>query len=348
MSRVVVVLLFVAALFHADTTFAQGNADAGKALWDGGQMWCRNCHGEKGEGGFGPDLAGRKLSLEQFTHAVRQPWGIMPAFAPEWLSDQDLASFVAYLDSLPRPTELGKWRAPALATGAALGADMVVSSYGCAQCHGANMAGTRFDVGAIMADFEWFKRQVYTHTTEMPAHRKVLGEENRILRMGNYSKVRLPESALQEIWKYMTVLGPRAYVTSAVATKAGPNGVEYTLTVGNGGLPAKGLVAEDATIVIALAPGVTVANTTGPGYQGIMADAELKADAAVVWSVPRIAPGQPLTFSFTATGGAAGTPPVGRGQVRWMKPLSESKPDFIAVGAPAPAGAGRGGRGGAQ
>ena len=30
----------------------------------------------------GPDLAGRKLSADQFKHAVRQPWGVMPAFTP--------------------------------------------------------------------------------------------------------------------------------------------------------------------------------------------------------------------------------------------------------------------------
>ena len=38
---------------------AQGNAQAGKALWDdGGKTQCRNCHGSNGEGAFGPDLAG--------------------------------------------------------------------------------------------------------------------------------------------------------------------------------------------------------------------------------------------------------------------------------------------------
>ena len=40
---------------------AQGDAAAGKAIWDGPNTQCKNCHGANGEGAFGPDLAGRKL-----------------------------------------------------------------------------------------------------------------------------------------------------------------------------------------------------------------------------------------------------------------------------------------------
>src|SRR5437667_9099962 len=59
---------------------AAGDPAAGKALWDGNQTSCKNCHGAAAEGGFGPDLAGRKLSIARVTRAVRQPGGIMPAF----------------------------------------------------------------------------------------------------------------------------------------------------------------------------------------------------------------------------------------------------------------------------
>src|SRR5262245_23268363 len=70
-------------------------------LWAGPETQCRNCHGAKGEGGFGPDLAGRKLTVAQFTQAVRKPWGIMPAFVESQVSDREIADFVAYFDSLP-------------------------------------------------------------------------------------------------------------------------------------------------------------------------------------------------------------------------------------------------------
>ena len=48
-----------------------------KALWEGNQLFCKNCHGKNGEGAFGPDLAGRGLSAAQFGQAVRKPWGVI-------------------------------------------------------------------------------------------------------------------------------------------------------------------------------------------------------------------------------------------------------------------------------
>ena len=60
-------------------------------LWTGVETQCRNCHGAKGEGGFGPDLAGRKMTVAQFTQAVRKPWGIMPAYIESQISDNELA-----------------------------------------------------------------------------------------------------------------------------------------------------------------------------------------------------------------------------------------------------------------
>ena len=50
---------------------AQGDAAAGKAIWDGPNTQCKNCHGANGEGAFGPDLAGRKLTVAQFTQEVK-------------------------------------------------------------------------------------------------------------------------------------------------------------------------------------------------------------------------------------------------------------------------------------
>ena len=67
-------------------------------LWTGPESQCRNCHGVKGEGGFGPDLAGRKLTAAQFTHAVRNPWGIMPAYIDSQISDNELALLARYFE----------------------------------------------------------------------------------------------------------------------------------------------------------------------------------------------------------------------------------------------------------
>src|SRR5499433_130275 len=110
MNRFVVALLIVP--FGHGVALAQtaGDAQAGKALWDGPATQCKNCHGNNGEGAFGPDLAGRKLTVAQFTRAVRQPWGIMPAFVATQVSDAELANMAAYFDTLPAVATPGKWR----------------------------------------------------------------------------------------------------------------------------------------------------------------------------------------------------------------------------------------------
>src|SRR3990172_543883 len=83
---------------------------AGKAFWEAYDNDCRLCHGMKGEGAFGPDLAGHQLTPAQFLRAVRRPWGIMPAFAADKnISDQQVAQVAAYMASLPKVDQPGKW-----------------------------------------------------------------------------------------------------------------------------------------------------------------------------------------------------------------------------------------------
>ena len=88
-ASIVLVLLF--SFFQANVVWAQGDAQTGKARWESvAENRCQYCHGVKGEGAFGPDLAGRQLSFDQFKQAVRKPWGIMPAFPESQISDQIL------------------------------------------------------------------------------------------------------------------------------------------------------------------------------------------------------------------------------------------------------------------
>ena len=112
MRKIFAALLLTALPFP---TFAQGAAPdvgAAKALWEGNQTFCKNCHGKNGEGAFGPDLAGRGLSAAQFSQAVRKPWGVMPSFTEEQISDPELAGLAAYFASLPKASEPGLWRVP--------------------------------------------------------------------------------------------------------------------------------------------------------------------------------------------------------------------------------------------
>jgi mono/diheme cytochrome c family protein len=249
----------------------------------------------------------------------------MPAFPENQHSDQELADFYAYFQSLPRVAEPGPWLTPVPAN-ASKGQELMIATFGCAQCHGAALQGPRTNAGAIGADFEWFKGMVYEHTTVMPEHRKLLGAAPGRVRMGNFSRTRVPERDLEEIWRYLKDdLKFRVPVTSRL-TSATSTGT-YNLVVQNGGLAGKGLTAEDITISLSLKPGTKVTNATGAGYQGVRNDPQLKADVAV-WQLPRLGPKQDQTYTITIASGGG----IERGVVRWTKPApGTGSPDQINV-----------------
>src|SRR3989449_10689823 len=109
MNAILVALLLVPLAQNGTRAPASGDAQAGKAIWEGAATQCKNCHGLKGEGAFGPDLAGRQLGVPQFRQAGRKPWGIMPAFTEQQLSDQEIAHLVAYFKSLPAAAQPRPW-----------------------------------------------------------------------------------------------------------------------------------------------------------------------------------------------------------------------------------------------
>jgi len=347
------VLLLLAAA-RTGAAAQTGDPQAGKALWDGQTTLCRQCHGAKGEGGFGPDLAGRRLSGAQFKQAVRKPWGIMPAFTEQQISDRDIAHLVAYFESLPAGAEPGPWRTP-LPPGAPARQALLIASVGCGQCHGPVLGNPRAHAGGINADFAWFAKMVYEHTTEMPGYRTLIGEAEAPLRMGNYSRVRLPETILQEIWQYVKVdagfrvlirarLSPAGHPNAAAALGApggpasnGSDGVTYTLTVENGGLAGKGLTAEGVSLSLTLPSGSTVANTSGTGYQGVRRDSKTGLEMAV-WQLSRMAPTDKQSFTITLSGSGASARVPG-GTVSWVKPaLKDGTSDSVNIALPPPPG----------
>ena len=313
-------MVLLASLVHAANAAAQGDAEAGRTLWTGNVTECRNCHGDAGEGGFGPDLAGRRLTVEQFRHATRTPWGIMPAYTAQQVSDPDIANLVAYFNTLPSVAAPGPWRETP-EPGAPARQRLHIATVGCGQCHGPLFEDTREDAGAAGADFEWFSNLVYNHTVASPEERRLSGTNpNNPIRMGNYSRERLPESLLREIWQYVSVdLGLRVPINARLraGTPAGGN-VTYDLTVENAGVPGKGLTAEEISIALMLPAGSTVVRTTGAGYQGVRRDPESGGDLAV-WTVARLSPKETQSYTITISPPAAGAKPL-RGTVRWSKP----------------------------
>ena len=67
-----------------------GDPANGKAVFAFGNTSCTNCHGLEGQGGWGPDLAGRRITYDQAIAAIRNPTWRMPAFVPSQLSDKEI------------------------------------------------------------------------------------------------------------------------------------------------------------------------------------------------------------------------------------------------------------------
>jgi mono/diheme cytochrome c family protein len=341
--RSLLVVLLLLPLAQQDSTAQaptapQGDAERGKALWlKTEHVECRECHGANGQGGFGPDLAGRKLTRAQFIHAVRKPWGIMPAYSESQISDRELIDLMAFFDTLPSVAEPGPWRVP-VRTGTPKGL-VVATTAGCVQCHHPLFNNGRGIMGGVNADFDWFKSIVYTHEAAYPATRARLREPQfERLAMGSFSPSRLPEPMLQDIWSYITDLGfrpkLRGRLSAGVASAAG---VVYTLDVENTGVEGSGLTAEDVTVALSVPAGVTVVGATGAGYQGVRRDEQAKADVAV-WTVARVAPGDRQSYTLTLSQAATASGNL-RGAIRWTKPTVKTGPIDTEVIPPAPVGA---------
>ena len=76
--------------------------DAGAALYK--KNGCYECHVNDAQGGpQGPRLGPNPIPLPRFVAYVRNPTGDMPPFTAKVISDQDLASIYAFLQSRPTP-----------------------------------------------------------------------------------------------------------------------------------------------------------------------------------------------------------------------------------------------------
>ncbi len=164
-----------------------GNAEAGKTYWEQPNTLCALCHGDRGEGAFGPSLAGRRLTLAQFSRQVRQPWGLMPRWTEHQISDQTLADVHAYFVGLPPTVEPGPWLVTA-PPDAPLAVRYWVETVGCGQCHGDDLKAAL--IGAEgQTDYAWVSKRAYAHTEDFPTGA-----------MGTYSRDRLPEVVLRDMW----------------------------------------------------------------------------------------------------------------------------------------------------
>ncbi|MGE0392338.1 MAG: cytochrome c [Vicinamibacterales bacterium] len=310
---------------------AQGDPKVGQAAFRG--KLCYFCHGENGEGGFGPDLAGaRGLTPEQFRQALRKPWGVMLAYTEAQLSDAQIDGIYAFMKSKPPAKELGHWHWPAAVASAPYEQRVYMQITGCGQCHEPENKMGRMWLGeyAKQLNFDLFKKVIYTHTAKWPTQSL----------MGNYSPDRLSEGNLRAIYKFMVEdLGVRASIGAiktgfnpgnapapiTIAEQSGGN-TTYKVTVANRGIKNVGVDAEGLTVFVRVPAGTKVVSGTGPGYKGTQTLASLgllpalalathpneegatprpPADTSgdvIVWKLPKLAAAESVDLSFTLAG----------------------------------------------
>jgi len=313
--------VLVHAAAYGQTGVDAGDAERGKAFWNAPGIECNRCHGNQGEGGWGPTLAGRGLTPDAVTSALRRP-ALMPAYDATHITDGEAADIAAYMNALPRPERRGAWRVP-LPENAPPGQRVAVATLGCAQCHGPVFASPRQALGAVAGDFEWFARMVYDHTSEMKAYAAAVGQALRPrLIMGNYSRATVPEALLREMYDWSRDLGIRANVSGRLSAPVPvADGVRYTLTVENAGMAGIGVAAEALTITVQVPQGSTVIAAAGRGYQGLRSDEALGGNI-LVWQLPALTAASRETFTLTLSAAATDL----RGTVAWVKPSVRTGP----------------------
>jgi mono/diheme cytochrome c family protein len=307
-----------------------GNPESGKMIWALGNTSCRNCHGGDAEGAFAPTLAGQKFPFDAVKNQIRKPCGIMPAYIPSQLTDQEVADLVAYWNSLPAPAKPAAWRTP-LPAGAAPGQLLAIQQIGCAQCHGATLDTPRHGLAQVNGDWEWFKRQVYEHQTAIRTHWAQLDPSlpqvtpgpagppgrNRV-RMGHYDRKQLPEPVLRQIFDWASDLGYLPPLAAQVMAGAQANA--YTVKVINAGVKNKGIAAEGVNVSVILPASANVVSTTGTGYQGTQPLDNTSKVA--VWRLPRLGPTEQEMLTITLSAPA----PDLHGTIRWAKPEVKADP----------------------
>jgi mono/diheme cytochrome c family protein len=294
-----------------------GNAANGKTYWESNQTACKNCHGPLGQGAFGPDLAGRGLNTVQVLRAVRQPWGVMPRFAGSQLSGQQASDVAAYFASLPKNAQPGPWRFEAKA-GDPPGLRRLIN-FGCAQCHSPLFQGPRGNMGAINMTFDEFQNLVYNHTTAIHQLRVLRGgQAGGNVDMGNYNRERVTPATLRQIYFWARDdIGFRAPMAGNLSkAEMGPTGASYNVTVRNGGLQGRGVIAQGVKVSINVPADTNVVAAAGPGYQGT---SQVNGKTVATWVLTRSAPGDSNTLSITLSKAGTAADNV-NGSITWASP----------------------------
>jgi mono/diheme cytochrome c family protein len=154
-----------------------GNAQKGKEAFSA--HMCATCHGPEAQGAVGPALAPPPRPLPDFMRYVRQPAGKMPPFAPQAVSDAELADIYAFLQAAsPAPaSNLSKL------AGNAQDGNRIYTADGCYECHGRVGQGSVQTgaprIGPPALTIDAFARYIHAPTGNMPPYTsKVVSDQD--------------------------------------------------------------------------------------------------------------------------------------------------------------------------
>src|SRR5258708_10139000 len=105
-------------------------------------------------------------------------------------------------------------------------------------------------------NFDYFANLVYNHTTAMAAYRAEIGNNATNLDMGNYSRSRITEGQLRQIYLWARdEMSFRPHLAAALGKgETGPTGVTYPLTLSTNGLQGTDMIPEDLTVSLSFPP----------------------------------------------------------------------------------------------
>ncbi|RME60675.1 MAG: cytochrome c [Caldilineae bacterium] len=134
---------------------------------------CAICHGDLGQGGVAPPIAGLTTPFESFLHIQRTAIPPKPRFNRSELTDQDAYNIYAWLQSVDlQEADVASRVEIELAEGEILGMS-VWTTHGCDKCHGAFAQGSANApaLAELSFPFEMERAKMRQTGDEIPEHR---------------------------------------------------------------------------------------------------------------------------------------------------------------------------------
>jgi mono/diheme cytochrome c family protein len=197
--------------------FAQ-DPDEGKRIWDE-QANCKNCHGAEGEGKWGPPLAGRQSTVQEWITQVRTPRRSMPHYREDQISDEAVTNIHAYLTSLAEPADFTPTTIE-LAADAHPGQTLLVEKR-CAACHTETGPIGGFVNRGEAPTLEYVLNQVRNPRQFMPSFSENQVSDEEVTQIVEFLNVEFSEQAPAEAAPAQQEAAPAQQAPATLPTSGG-------------------------------------------------------------------------------------------------------------------------------